>query len=82
MKQLLETIGAGDGQGSVSHTRLINILVALTWLISKFYNAHLTHLSITWDTSDLEIFGAIGGVSIAKTVAENSKPTTPETPKT
>ena len=71
----LNTIGAGDGQGNVSHTRIINLLVAACWLATKFYNAHLTHQPITWDGYDVAILGAIGGVSVAKTAVENSTPT-------
>ena len=74
MTQFLNAIGAGDGTGSTSSTRLINIIVALFWLGTKFYNAHLTHQPITWDATDLGVIGAIGGVSVFKTVAENSTP--------
>ena len=83
MKQLLETIGAGDGLGNISHTRLINLAIAMCYLGSKFYNAHLTHAPITWDSNDLYIIGAIGGVSIGKTIVENqTKPTPPVTAET
>lgn len=78
MIQFLNALGAGDGQGNVSHTRIINIAVTLCWLTSKFYNAHLNHQPITWDNSDLEILGVIGGISIGKSVAENSSSPKPQ----
>jgi len=74
MKNFLNTIGAGDGEGNTSSTRMVNLLVAAVWLASKFYNAHLNGQAITWGASDLEMLGAIGGISIGKTVAENSQP--------
>jgi hypothetical protein len=80
MKNLLSGIGLDDGSGNVSHTRVVNLLVAACWLVSKFYNAHLTHTPITWDSTDLEILGVIGGISIGKTVAENSTKPNPPTP--
>ena len=51
--------------------------VAFCWLVSKFYNAHLTHTAITWDSTDMGIIGSLGGVGIFKTVAENSTPKPP-----
>jgi hypothetical protein len=72
MKDLLNNLGLSDGDGNVSHTRLINVLVAICWLGSKFYNARMTHQPITWDTNDLALLGAIGGISIGKTIAEKS----------
>ena len=80
MKQLLTGIGAGDGTGEVSHTRLINIAVTICWLVSKFYNAHLTHQPITWDASDLEILAVIGGISIGKSISEKQPSTPTKTP--
>jgi len=78
IKNLLTSLGMGDGADSISHTRVINVLVAACWLFSKFYNAHLTHTPITWDSSDLEILGVIGGISIGKSVVENNQqPTKP-----
>jgi hypothetical protein len=77
MKNILTSIGLDDGNGSVSSTRLINVAVAGCWLASKFFNAHMTHQPITWDSTDAAIIGALGGVSIFKTVAENSTPKPP-----
>jgi hypothetical protein len=79
MKQILQDIGLGDGEGNTSSTRVVNLLVAVYWLASKFYNAHLTKQPIIFDSSDLEILGVIGGISIGKTIVE--KPSTaPKTP--
>lgn len=77
MKNLLSNIGLSDGEGNISHTRLVNVAVAVAWLTSKFYNTHLTHQPITWDAMDLGIIGTIGGVSILKTSAENNTPPKP-----
>lgn len=79
MKNILNSIGLGDGSGEVSSTRLVVVAVAVCYLISKFYNAHLTKQPITWDGTDMGIIGTLGGVGVAKTVVENTpaKPATP-----
>lgn len=79
MKNLLSSIGLDDGAGSVSSTRLVVVLISLCYLVSKFYNAHLTKQPITWDGTDMGIIGTLGGVGVAKTISENAppKPTTP-----
>lgn len=74
MKNLLTSIGLDDGAGSVSSTRLVVVAIAGCYLVSKFYNAHLTKQPITWDATDMGIIGSLGGVGIAKTVAENAQP--------
>jgi hypothetical protein len=70
MKNLFTSIGLDDGEGNVSSTRIILVAVTLCWLASKFYNAHLTHQPITWDSTDMGIIGSLGGVGIVKTIAE------------
>jgi len=77
MKNLLESIGAGDGEGNTSSTRLIVIIVALFYLGSKFYNAYLTKQPIAWGNDDLAMVGTLGAILCGKTVVENSKPKTP-----
>lgn len=74
LKQTLHDIGLGDGEGNTSSTRIILFIVTLCWLVSKFYNAHLTHAAITWDSSDMEVLGIIGGLGVVKTQVE--KPST------
>jgi hypothetical protein len=80
MKNLLSSIGLDDGTGSISSTRVIVMLIALCWVASKFYNAHVTHTAITWDATDMGIIGSLGGIGVFKTVAENSTPKPPTSP--
>jgi len=74
MKNILTSIGLDDGVGNVSSTRVMILAVAACYLVSKFYNAHLTHQPITWDGTDMGIIGTLGGCGIGKTVAENQPP--------
>ena len=63
MKQILETIGAGDGEGNTSSTRLLVIVVAVFYLGSKFYNAYLTKQPIAWGNDDLAMVGTLESVT-------------------
>jgi len=76
MKQFLLNLGMADGSGQdVSHTRLLNVLIGLAWLVSKFWNSYQFKTPVTWDEHDFAVMGIIGCISIGKTVAENSQPT-------
>ena len=77
MKQFLETIGAGDGEGNTSSTRLLVIVIAVFYLGSKFYNAYLTHQPMGWGNDDLAMVGTLGAILCGKTVVENNKPKPP-----
>lgn len=76
LKLFLHAAGMDDGKGSTSSQRVIRMLVVLAWLGTKFYNAHLTHLPITWDAMDLGLLGVIGATGVAQNHVENqeSKP--------
>ena len=63
-----------DGSGNVSSSRVIRVLVIAGWLASKFFNAHLTKTVITWDTTDLELFGIIAASGLAQNHIENQAP--------
>jgi hypothetical protein len=63
MKAILSMLG--DGTGEVSLMRVITLLVVVSVIASKFYNAWLTKQPIVWDAQDLEM---IGGVFTAKLV--------------
>jgi hypothetical protein len=72
MKQLFETIGAGDGEGNTSSTRLLVLGWGACYIASKFVNAYITKQPIAWGNDDLAMAGTLGGILCGKTVAEKS----------
>jgi len=71
MKSIISMLG--DGQGNVSLMRVIILIIVVSVIGSKFYNAYLTKTPITFDSQDFEL---IGGSFVAKLV-QNSQEKTP-----
>lgn len=76
MQQLITSL-LSDGQGSTSMMRLIVLLIVVTVIGTKFYNAYLTHTPIVWDTNDLLMLGgAITGKLVQNTQENNGTKST------
>jgi hypothetical protein len=73
MKKILATFGMGDGNDDISHTRVILVAVAASWLVSKFQ-----HGEPFGTENDRWMLGIILGGGIGKTVAEAVQTTTKE----
>lgn len=71
LKLFLHAVGMDDGKGSTSSQRFYRLLVVVAWLGTKFYNAHLTQLPITWDAMDLGMLGVIFGSGVVQNHVEN-----------
>ena len=58
----------GDGAGNTSTMRVVVILIVIAIIASKFYNAWLSKMPITWTTQDLELASvAVGGKLVQNT---------------
>ncbi len=60
-----------DGLGNISMMRVVMILVIISVVGSKFYNAWLTKTPITWDQQDLEMAGMAFGAKLIQNTQEN-----------
>lgn len=70
MKQLLEMLGMGDGEGNTSSTRLAVMLILATILLSKFYVSVRTGQEIIWDDNTLSVIKILFATLVTKSVAE------------
>lgn len=76
---ILAALGLGDGQGNTSSTRLILLLVTVSWLTTKTAAALKTGQPMTFDENDRWMLGIILGGGIGKTIAEGKAETSTQT---
>lgn len=81
IKNLLASIGLGDGENNTSITRVIALLFALGVVVPKFWGAIVNHQELVWDPQSIQalaiILGGLGVKTIAEGVATKLSSTTP-----
>lgn len=74
MKKLIDLLGAGDGQGNTSSSRVLMYLVALAVIVPKVYISIKTATPPAWTTEDFALLGIGGGIKLINSKMENESP--------
>lgn len=80
MQKLIDLLGAGDGQGNTSSSRVLMYLAALAVIVPKVYISIKTATPPAWTTEDFALLGIGGGIKLINSKMENDSPATPPAP--